>query len=154
MLSIEFMTRDETFDDEQVLRMAARYFDVCNEPEWLKDEIIREIVRDIDQSELEGLRVVSPILGDISVRDLSGGCKTLICMYNIKGAKILSHELGDNCFKWVMKIAEKQDVTLVYSSIFELPKECEPFNVRIVNDNSVIHDMGEFWPKKFQFYKD
>lgn len=154
MLNIEFMTRDETFDDERVLRMAPRYFDVCNEPEWLKDDIIKKIIHDVDKSELEGLRVISPVLGDISVRDLSGGCKTLICMYNMDDAKILSHELGDNCFKWVMKIAEAKDVTLVYSSIFEIPEECQPFNIRIVNDNSVVHNMREFWPKKFEFYKD
>lgn len=42
----------------------------------MKYEIIKEIVRGVDKSELEDLRVVSPILGDISVRDLLSGCKT------------------------------------------------------------------------------
>ena len=151
MLNLEFKCREKTFEDENVLRMAAEYFNLCNEPSWFQDKIIADMIADVDKSRLEGLRVVSPVLGDISVRDLSGGCKTLICMYNMEGAKILSHELGDNCFKWVLKMAEKKDVTLVYSSIFIIPDECLPYQIRIVNDGSIVQNHEGFLEKKFEF---
>ena len=112
--------------------------------------MIAEIVKDVDKSELSGLRVVSPILGDISVRDLSGGCKTLITIYNEPKYSYMSHELGDNCFKWLMRIASEKEITLIYSSYFVIPKECEPFQVHIVNDNSYVTNMEEFWGAKFR----
>lgn len=52
----------------------------------------------------------SPILGPIPPERLSGGVKTLIMashdntrMYNLTSC-------GDNCAKWVLKLAENQDI--------------------------------------------
>jgi len=73
MLHLEFKPREETIDQEDIIRGAAFYFDIANLPEWFLSPMIAKIVKGVDQSELQGLRVVSPILGDISVRDLSGG---------------------------------------------------------------------------------
>lgn len=150
MLNIEFKPREETIKKEGIIRGAEKHFNVAYSPEWLKDPLISEIIKDVDKSELEGLRVVSPILGDISVRDLSGGCKTLINIFNEPQYKYMSHELGDNCFKWLMKIADRKDVTLIYSSYFDIPEECEPFRVHIMNNDSYVTNMLEFWKVKLQ----
>lgn len=150
MLHLEFKPREETIDQEDILRGAALYFDIANLPEWFSAPIITKIVRGVDQSELQGLRVVSPILGDISVRDLSGGCKTLITMYNEPDYVYMSHELGDNCFLWLMEIAKEKEVKLIYSSYFTIPEECEPFLVHIVNDGSSVTTMEELWGKKVE----
>lgn len=90
------------------------------------------------------------MLGDISVRDLSGGCKTLITMYNEPQYAYMSHELGDNCFIWLMEIAKEKDIRLIYSSYFTIPAECEPFNVHIVNDDSYVRTMEELWGAKIR----
>lgn len=37
------------------------------------DPVVVQMVRDVDQSELKGLCVLSPFLGSISVERLSGG---------------------------------------------------------------------------------
>lgn len=150
MLHLEFKPREETIDKEDILRGAAIYFDIANLPEWFSHPIIAEIVKGVDQSKLEGLRVVSPVLGDISVRDLSGGCKTLITIYNEPEYAYMSHELGDNCFSWLMKIAEQKEVRLIYSSYFTIPSECEPFRVHIVNDDSFVTTMEELWGAKIR----
>lgn len=150
MLHIEFKPREDTIDKEDIMRGAALYFDIANLPQWFAAPLIAEIVKDVDKSELSGLRVVSPILGDISVRDLSGGCKTLITIYNEPEYAYMSHELGDNCFKWLMRIAQEKEIRLIYSSYLVIPKECEPFRVHIINDNSYVKDMEEFWGAKFR----
>lgn len=150
MLTIEFECRSETLKDPDVIRPAAVFFDMNCTEEWLQDDMIGKMIESVDKSKLEGLRVVSPVLGDISIRDLSGGCKTLITMYNIPEAKYMSHELGDNCIKWVFEIAKIKDVTLVYSSYFPIPLECEPFDVKIANDGTVIHTMLELVDKKLE----
>lgn len=150
MLHIEFKPREETIDKEDIMRGAALYFDIANIPEWFQAAIIADIIKSVDQSDLVGLRVVSPVLGDISVRDLSGGCKTLITMYNEPQYAYMSHELGDNCFKWLMEIAKMKDIKIIYSSYFNIPEECEPFQIHIVNDNSFVSNMEEFWGVKYR----
>lgn len=70
MLHLEFKPREETIDQDDIIRGAALYFDIANMPEWFTAPIIKKIVAEVDQSVLEGLRVMSPVLGDISVRGM------------------------------------------------------------------------------------
>ncbi|WP_080676446.1 DUF4869 domain-containing protein [Ruminococcus flavefaciens] len=57
------------------------YFDNTYEDEWITYPRSVKMIKDIDKSDVAGARVIdSPVLGSISVKELSGGVKTLILM--------------------------------------------------------------------------
>ena len=57
------------------------YFDNRYEDEWITEKLSVEMIKDVDQSVVVGPRLIdSPVLGPISVKELSGGVKTLILM--------------------------------------------------------------------------
>lgn len=57
------------------------YFDNRYEDEWIIDKLSVEMIKDVDQSVVVGARLIhSPVLGPISIRELSGGVKTLMLM--------------------------------------------------------------------------
>ena len=61
------------------------YFKNTYTDEWITDKLSREMIRDVDRSEVIGPRVIdSPVLGGISARELSGGVKTLIAIYKCR----------------------------------------------------------------------
>lgn len=59
------------------------YFKNTYTDDWITDPLSKDMIRAVDRSEVIGPRVIdSPVLGGISPRELSGGVKTLIAMYN------------------------------------------------------------------------
>ena len=55
------------------------YFDNCYEDEWLTTPLAKEMIRDVDRSEVISAHLIdSPVLGPIPPKDLSGGIKTSV----------------------------------------------------------------------------
>lgn len=94
------------------------YFDNRYEDEWLAEPLATEMVKDVDKSEIISPHLVqSPVLGPISVKELSGGVKTLMLMAFDKSGKVFNASAcGDNCAKWILKIAEGKELTIKKSS--------------------------------------
>ena len=66
---------------EQAIYHPPTYFDNQYEDEWITDNLSVEMIKDVDKSEVISSHLIdSPILGPISVKDISGGVKTLILM--------------------------------------------------------------------------
>ncbi len=49
---------------------------------------------------------------------------------------------GDNCAKWILKIAETKDLTINLRHIMDFGEE--PFEAVILNTGETVHDMLEF----------
>ena len=49
---------------------------------------------------------------------------------------------GDNCSKWILKIAEKKDLTINLRHIMDFGEET--FEAQILNNGRQVHDMQEF----------
>ena len=94
------------------------YFDNRYEDEWLAEPLAIEMVKDVDKSEIISPHLVqSPVLGPISAKELSGGVKTLMLMAFDKSGKVFNASAcGDNCAKWILKIAEGKELTIKKSS--------------------------------------
>lgn len=120
------------------------YFDNRYEDEWITDELTKAMVKDVDKSEVIGTRLIdSSVLGPISTKELSGGVKTLILLAFDESGKVFNASAcGDNCAKWILKIAEKKDLTINLRHIMDFGKE--PFEAYILNTDSVVHNMKEF----------
>ena len=119
------------------------YFDNCYEDEWLTTPLAKEMIRDVDRSEVISAHLIdSPVLGPIPPKDLSGGIKTLLLMaYDTDGKIFNASVCGDNCAKWLLKIAETEDRTINLRHLMKF--EVEPFDIRILNTNEIVHTMEE-----------
>lgn len=113
--------------------------------DWITDELSREMIRDVDRSEVISARVIdSPVLGAISPRELSGGVKTLIDIYKVPGKVFNASACGDNCAKWILKIAEQQDITINLRHLMDFGEG--KFTARILNTEQIVHSMDELIP--------
>ena len=134
MLSIYF----GTYKGDNYINNPDLYFDNTYEDEWLNDPVSKQMVKDIDRSELVSPNlVISPVLGSIPVSRLSGGVKTLIQINNDKDHVYNASACGDNCVPWLLKISEEKDVLLRLGHLMRFPNE--GFRIRIVNNNEIVY---------------
>lgn len=118
------------------------YFDNRYEDEWIIDRLTIEMIKDVDQSDVVGARLIeSPVLGPISVKELSGGVKTLILMA-FEGDKVLNASAcGNNCAKWILKLGEMKDLTINLRHIMDFGEG--EFKIKILNTGEMVHNMTE-----------
>lgn len=110
------------------------YFKNVYEDEWITDSFAKEMILDVDQSVVLDQAVIdSPVLGKIPPTSLSGGVKTLILMKNEPKKVFNASTCGDNCAKWILKIAERQDITINLRHLMDFGDG--EFTVRILNTN-------------------
>ncbi|MGN0153217.1 MAG: DUF4869 domain-containing protein [Lachnospiraceae bacterium] len=120
------------------------YFDNRYEDEWITDPLSVEMIKDVDKSEVVSAHLIeSPILGPISVKELSGGVKTLMLMAFEEHGKIFNASVcGDNCAKWIMKISESKNLTINLMHIMDFGNQS--FEAKILNTGEIVHNMREF----------
>ncbi|MCR1842912.1 DUF4869 domain-containing protein [Murimonas intestini] len=121
------------------------YFKNVYEDNWITDAQAKEMILDIDKSEVLDSGVIdSPVLGKIPATNLSGGVKTLILIKNEPYKVFNASACGDNCAKWILKIAEQQDITINLRHLMDFGKGV--FSIRILNTNQIVHSMKELIP--------
>lgn len=120
------------------------YFDNRYEEEWITAPLSVDMIRNIDQSEVISSHLIdSPVLGPISVKELSGGVKTLILMAFDESGRIFNASVcGDNCAKWIIKISESKNLTINLRHIMDFGDE--DFEAKILNTGDIVHNMLEF----------
>lgn len=120
------------------------YFDNTYYDAWLDDEFVREMIKSVDKAEvLSGQAVDSKALGVIPVTKISGGLKTLMLIYNQPEKVFNASTCGDNCAKWILKIADRleKDVTINLHHIMDFGEG--QFEINILNNGKVVHNMSE-----------
>lgn len=126
-----------------VLTNAPLYFDGVFEPEWFDDPLVKEMVKDVDDSEVVGpYLIISPVLGPIAPTHLSGGVKVLILLLKDPNFIYNISNCGDNCAKWILKISREKDLTINLRHIMEFPEE--EFQAEILNNGVIVQDMNSF----------
>ena len=120
-------------DMPQAIYNPVVYFKNRYTDEWIMDEFSREMIRDVDKSEVRGPRIIdSPVLGGITPRELSGGVKTLMAIYKVPDQIFNASACGDNCAKWILKLSETDNLTFNLRHLMDFgedmfsrrPKEC------------------------------
>ena len=121
------------------------YFKNVYEDEWITDPLAKEMILDVDSSVvLDGAVIDSPVLGKIAPVSLSGGVKTLILIANESEKVFNASTCGDNCSKWILKLAERQDITINLRHLLDFGDG--DFEIRILNTNRIVHNMKELIP--------
>lgn len=120
------------------------YFDNQYEDEWITEPLTIEMIEDVDKSEVVSSHLIeSPVLGPISVKEISGGVKTLILMAFDETQKVFNASAcGDNCAKWILEIAKRKDLTINLRHIMNFGKE--DFEIKILNTGEMVHNMKQF----------
>lgn len=129
---------------EEAIYYPPVYFDNRYEDEWITEELSVEMIRDVDKSEVLGPHLIeSPVLGPISVKEISGGVKTLILMaFDDSGNVFNASACGDNCAKWILKIGKEKDLTINLRHIMDFGDG--EFEIQILNTGEMVHNMLEF----------
>jgi hypothetical protein len=136
MLKIWFYSGTEYLNDAQ------SYFDNVYEDEWFEDEFVKEMIKDIDNSVVVSPHIIeSPIFGAITPKELSGGVKVLILMLKDDSYVYNISNCGNNCAKWILKIAQQKDVTVFLQHIMRFEGD---FEIKIMNTDKIVHNRKEY----------
>jgi hypothetical protein len=130
-------------DKENYIYNTSVFFKNRYQDEWITDDFARKVISDVDHSEvIDANSIVSPVLGNISPLQLSGGVKALILMKHFPGKVFNASNCGDNCAKWILSLGEKQDFTINLFHVMDFGNK--PFSIRVLNDKKlIVHNMQE-----------
>jgi len=121
---------------------APSYFDNVYEDEWIEDPFVKEMIQDVDSSTVISAHIIeSPILGPITPKELSGGVKVLILMLKDDSFVYNLTNCGNNCAKWVLKIAEQKDLTVYLQYMIRFEGK---FEIQIMNTGKIVHNRKEY----------
>ena len=131
-------------DMPEAIYNTAVYFKNTYRDEWITAPLAVEMIQDVDCSKVIGNQVIeSPVLGMITPLQLSGGVKTLLLIANDKGNRHIynASTCGDNCAKWLLRLAEKRKVVVNLRHLMDFGDQ--PFRIRVVNNGKIVKNMGE-----------
>lgn len=130
-------------DMEDAIYHPPTFFDNQYEDEWITEKLSVQMIKDIDKSDVIGAHLIeSPVLGAISPKDLSGGVKTLILMaFDDSGEVFNASACGDNCAKWILRIADDKDLTINLRHIMDFGDN--EFDVMILNTGDLVKNMSQ-----------
>ena len=136
MLNVYFGNMPESIYNTAV------FFKNDYEDEWILDPLVKEIILDVEKSQVLDSGIIdSPVLGKIPPLSLSRGVKTLILVLFEPEKVFNASTCGDNCAKWLLKIAEKEDRTVNLRHIMDFGRG--PIEIKILNNGEIVHSMKE-----------
>lgn len=136
MLNIYFGNYDDAVYDTNT------YFNNTYKDSWITKDLSMQIIKDIDKSDvIDGNSIKSPIFNVMSPKQLSGGAKTLILVANNRNKVFNVSTCGDNCAKWLLKIADEKAITVNLRHIMNFGNN--EFKIKIKNTNKIVKNMEE-----------
>ena len=121
---------------------APSYFDNVYEDEWIEDDFVKEMIKDVDKSTVISAHVIeSQVFGAITPQGLSGGVKVLILMLKDDSFVYNMSNCGNSCAKWILKIAEQKDLTVYLQHILRFEGS---FEIQIMNTGKIVHNTREY----------
>ena len=120
----------------------AVYFKNTYRDSWITNPLSVQMIKDVDKSDVVSESVIeSPMLGSITPLALSGGVKTLMLVNFDRKHVFNASTCGDNCAKWLLKIAEKRKVVINLHHVMDFGKE--PFKIKVLNNGKMVKNMCE-----------
>lgn len=120
----------------------AVYFKNTYRDSWITNPLSVQMIKDVDKSDVVSESVIeSPVLGSITPLALSGGVKTLMLVNFDRKHVFNVSTCGDNCAKWLLKIAEKRKVVINLHHVMDFGKG--PFKIKVLNNGKTVSNMDE-----------
>lgn len=129
---------------EKAIYHPPTYFDNRYEDEWITNALSVKMIKEVDQSDVISAHLIeSPVLGPISVKELSGGVKTLMLLAFDRSGKVFNVSVcGDNCAKWILEIGKSKDLTINLRHIMNFGDG--NFEMKLLNTGEMVYNMEEF----------
>lgn len=144
MLCIIFGKMPEDMEKKYVYN-TSMYFDNTYLDNWLTDELSIKMIKSVDKAVvLSSNAVDSKALGIIPVTKISGGLKTLLLIRHDDTKIFNASTCGDNCAKWILKIAQKADRDIIINLRHIMDFGDKPFEIKILNNGKTVHNMKEY----------
>lgn len=144
MLCIIFGEMPEDMEKKYVYN-TSMYFDNTYLDNWLTDELSVKMIKSVDKAVvLSSNAVDSKALGIIPVTKISGGLKTLLLIRHDNTKIFNASTCGDNCAKWILKIAQKADRDIIINLRHVMDFGDKPFEIKILNNGNTVHNMKEY----------
>lgn len=119
------------------------YFNNTYKDQWITKPLSREMIRDVGKSEVIDERVIwHPVFGYMNPTWLSSGVKTLILIDNDPNHVFSVSYCGDNCAKWLLKIAEKKKVVINLRHLMDFGSD--EFKIRVLNTGKIVRNMRDY----------
>ncbi len=125
-------------DLEDYLLSGHKWFDNQVDEDVIQEDFARRVIKGVDNSEVDGNVIVSPILGRIAPSEISGGSKTLITMMYDDRVNFDLAAIGENCFKYLKEICDVKDIYMCTDSFRRLFHHGGFAEIRVTNDNSIV----------------
>lgn len=120
----------------------AVYFKNTYRDSWITNPLSVQMIKDVDKSDVVSESVIeSPVLGSITPLALSGGVKTLMLVKFDREHVFNASTCGDNCAKWLLKIAENRKVVNNLHQVMDFGKG--PFKIKVLNNGKTVSNMDE-----------
>lgn len=120
----------------------AVYFKNTYRDSWITNPLSVQMIKDVDKSDVVSESVIeSPVLGSITPLALSGGVKTLMLVKFDREHVFNASTCGDNCAKWLLKIAENRRVVINLHHVMDFGKG--PFKIKVLNNGKIVKNMDE-----------
>ena len=120
----------------------AVYFKNTYRDSWITNPLSVQMIKDVDKSDVVSESVIeSPVLGSITPLALSGGVKTLMLVKFDREHVFNASTCGDNCAKWLLKIAENRKVVINLHHVMDFGKG--HFKIKVLNNGKIVKNMDE-----------
>lgn len=130
-------------DMENVIFNTSVFFDNTYQDSWFQDDFTKRVIKDIDKGEILGPNcVTTKILGPIPPTKIADGTKTILLMKFDNNHLFNASTCGDNCAKWILKIAKDKDLTINLRHIMNFGKK--DFTAKILNSGKIITTQKEY----------
>lgn len=131
-------------DMPEAIYNTSLYFDNTYYDSWLLDPFAQKMIKSVDKATvISGQAVDSKALGVIPATKISGGLKTLLLIYNEPHKVFNASTCGDNCAKWILKIAKRQDEDITINLCHIMDFGEGKLDIKILNNDKVINSMSE-----------
>ena len=131
-------------DMQNSIYNTSMYFNNVYLDSWLEDDLSKRIIKSVDKATVIGTRAIdSKILGVIPVTQLSSGTKTLLLIYHQPDKVFNASTCGDNCARWILEIAKRTNSDIAINLFHIMDFGEKNFEIRILNNNEVVHNMKE-----------
>lgn len=129
------------FVQSNYITRVSPYFDNIYEDEWFHNNFTKEVVKEIDKSEVIDARsIYNEYGGSLPVTSISTGAKSLLLLM-FTDRKVSGDRMGDNCIPKLLEIAAIKDIHISLDHLMNFP---EIFEATVENTGVVIHNMKDF----------
>ena len=129
----------------------AVYFKNTYRDSWITNPLSVQMIKDVDKSDVVSESVIeSPVLGSITPLALSGGVKTLMLVNFDRKHVFNASTCGDNCAKWLLKIAENRRVVINLHHVMDFGKG--PLKIKVLNNGKIVKNMDELLTATVDFF--